>query len=227
MSPIPTRSRALFLSAAVGVAAWAHAVPTIDVQPQITVAATSGQAAAFSVQASGVGTVRYQWRRMGGDLAGRNGSSFSIPDATVADAGYYDVVVTDDTGSITSTPSRLIVAPKSGYPDTLRLDTSFTPLMEIEGCAMDALAVGPDGGVFVSGDYTMIAGERRKGLVRFNSDLTLDFGFVSAVGEVRQVLVQPDGRLLVNRSSGVSRINLGCVLEMAARLSARPRCRRE
>ncbi len=207
MSPLPTRFRALFLLAFAGLAAWAHAVPTIDLQPQITVTATSGQPAAFSVQASGTGTVRYQWRRMGGDLSGKTGADFTIPAATVADSGYYDVVVTDDTGSVTSTPSRLIVAPKNGYPDTLRLDTSFAPLLENEGARMNALTMTSDGGGYLSGYYMTIGGQRRTGLVHFNPDLTIDSGFVSAVATAQQIVVQPDGKLLVNLSNRVCRLN--------------------
>ncbi len=207
MSPISTRTRLLLLSAAAGLTTWLQAAPTLDVQPQITVAAASGQPAVFSAQASGTGTIRFQWRRMGGDLEGQTNSSYTIPSATVADSGYYDVVATDDTGSITSTPSRLIVAPNIGYPDTLRLDTSFAPLLETGGATILALAVAPDGNIYVSGNYSTIAGQRRSGLVRFAPDFTLDPTFASAVGDVRDVDFQSDGKLLVCRGSGVNRLN--------------------
>lgn len=206
MSPIPTRTRILLLSAAAGLTTWLQAAPTIDVQPQLTVAASSGQPAVFFAQASGTGTVRFQWRRMGGELEGQTSSSYTIPAATVADSGYYDVVVTDDTGSTTSTPSRLIVAPKNGYPDTLRLDTSFAPLLETGGATIVTLAAGPDGSIYVSGNYSTIAGQRRRGFVRFAPDFALDPAFASAVGDVRDVAFQPDGKLLVGGGTGVKRL---------------------
>src|SRR5207247_6136916 len=65
--------------------------------------------ATFSVGAIGNGNVRYQWRLNGGDIPGATGPTLTIPNVTLTNEGMYDVVVTDDIGSITSVPVRLRV----------------------------------------------------------------------------------------------------------------------
>ncbi len=175
----------------------AEAAPTITQQPQANVIVTSGQSATFSVGATGVGTVRWQWRRMGGTLEGQTGPTLTLSKATMAEVGFYDVVVADDTGSVTSQPSRLLVTPVGGYPDTLRLDTSFNPLFERDGAYTRGVCVAPDGSVYVFGSFSSIAGEPHTGIARFSSDLVIDSSFrPSTSGTVESVAVLPDGKLI-------------------------------
>ena len=143
---------------------WLHAAPTITQQPQATVIVTSGQAAVFSAQATGTGAIRWQWRRMGGALTGQTGPTLTLPAATMAEVGFYDVVATDDTGSTTSAPSRLMITPVGGYPDTLRLDTSYNPTFERNsGAFTNGVIAAPDGSVYVFGSFSHIAGKPAPG----------------------------------------------------------------
>ncbi|MFN5884009.1 MAG: hypothetical protein ACK445_01595, partial [Bacteroidota bacterium] len=49
----------------------------------------------MSVNATGGGTLTYQWRKGLSNIPGANASTFTIPSATAADTGLYSVVVTD------------------------------------------------------------------------------------------------------------------------------------
>ncbi|MDO8544626.1 MAG: MBL fold metallo-hydrolase [Opitutaceae bacterium] len=70
-----------------------------------------GDNANLSVQATGSGTLRYQWRRYGLALAGATTSGLAIASAAVANEGDYEVILTDANGPITSRIARLVVAP--------------------------------------------------------------------------------------------------------------------
>ena len=70
---------------------------------------------AFSVVAQGTGTLLYQWRKDSVDISGAESDTYTISAATPADAGVYDVIVTDDVGSVTSNPATLTVNP--GQPE--------------------------------------------------------------------------------------------------------------
>lgn len=84
---------------------------TIVQQPQNRVV-TSGGTATFTVIASGQGTLRYQWRFNGADLAGKRSATLTLSNVQADQAGAYQVIVTDDVGSAPSRPATLIVLVK-------------------------------------------------------------------------------------------------------------------
>ncbi|MCX8092300.1 MAG: delta-60 repeat domain-containing protein [Verrucomicrobiae bacterium] len=64
--------------------------------------------------------------------------------------------------------------------------------------AVYGLAVEPDGQVLVSGNFTAVAGQPRRGLARLNSDGSLDTSFdPSPDGFVETMLVLPDGKIMM------------------------------
>jgi hypothetical protein len=63
----------------------------------------------FSVAASGTGTLLYQWRHNGVNLAGQTSTNLTITDVQVEDQGDYTVVITDLAGTIVSQPAQLVV----------------------------------------------------------------------------------------------------------------------
>jgi uncharacterized delta-60 repeat protein len=82
------------------------------------------------------------------------------------------------------------------------LDTGFNPGANA-GSYMLALAVQPDGRVLIGGEFTSISGTNRTRLARLNSNGTLDASFnpgTGANGEVEDLAVQSDGRILVGGS---------------------------
>lgn len=64
-----------------------------------------------SVDATGNGTLIYQWRRNGIPIVGANQASFTIPAITPADTGLYNVIITDSCGfPITSNNARVYIS---------------------------------------------------------------------------------------------------------------------
>lgn len=76
-------------------------VPPLAVSTPVTTPAT------FAVTATGGAPLRYQWRRDGVAIAGATGAVLSLTTTTEADAGTYDVVVSNDAGSATSAGAEL------------------------------------------------------------------------------------------------------------------------
>ncbi|MHC1765077.1 MAG: DUF642 domain-containing protein [Verrucomicrobiia bacterium] len=81
---------------------------TIVTQPAGT-KVTAGQAAAFSVQATGAGVLVYQWYFNGKPIPGATDSTYSISSAQAGHAGNYDVVVADLTEWVRSQTAVLTV----------------------------------------------------------------------------------------------------------------------
>jgi hypothetical protein len=78
-----------------------------------------GGSVSFEVQAAGTQPLSFQWRFNEGPLEAGTNAMLSIAAATLADAGFYDVVVTNAAGGVTSDPARLAVetrpAPALGW----------------------------------------------------------------------------------------------------------------
>jgi len=77
--------------------------PSITQQP-VSATTTQGFAFSFSVTATGDPTLTYQWRKNGGNLSGANSSTYTVGSAVTGDAGNYDVIVANGSGSVTSSP---------------------------------------------------------------------------------------------------------------------------
>lgn len=97
------------------IAAWGPAPPVIEQQP-LGHGVGIGAAVTFSVAATGVGDLAYQWRHEGvpltdgGNIAGATTSLLSIDPVTAQDSGHYDVITTDECASATSKTALLLVA---------------------------------------------------------------------------------------------------------------------
>ncbi len=82
--------------------------PVIQNEPQ-SLTVCEGGTASFSVTASGAAPLAYQWRVDGAPIAGATASTLTIDPVALADAGAYDVVVTNPDGSATSQAAQLTV----------------------------------------------------------------------------------------------------------------------
>ncbi len=79
------------------------------VQPA-SVTVTAGQPATFSVLASGTAPISYQWRKNTANISCATAASYTTPATTTADSGSkFDVVVMNNSGSITSSQATLTV----------------------------------------------------------------------------------------------------------------------
>ena len=66
----------------------------------------------FSVTVSGTEPLKYQWRKNGQNISGATQAIFSINSATLNDSGDYDVVVTNDFGTVYSQTAKFIAGNK-------------------------------------------------------------------------------------------------------------------
>jgi hypothetical protein len=80
--------------------------PNIITQPQ-SIEVIAGQAAAFSVVASGRPPPEYQWLFNGAPIVGATGGTLQISNAQPGDLGTYAVMVTNLVGSVTSSNALL------------------------------------------------------------------------------------------------------------------------
>ena len=90
------------------------AAPKILTQPS-NQSVRVGEAASFSVVASGDGNLAYQWKRNGMDVAGANAVTYAISSPQLPDtASVSSVAVSNASGSVTSAGATLTVKPALG-----------------------------------------------------------------------------------------------------------------
>ncbi len=83
--------------------------PTIAAQPA-SQTVTAGQAATFSVKASGTAPLSYQWLKNSANIGGATAATYTTPATIEGDNGAkFDVVVSNSVGSITSSIAILTV----------------------------------------------------------------------------------------------------------------------
>ena len=90
--------------------AVANVAPWIRAQP-LSQAVLAGDLISFSVATAGTDLLSYQWRLNGTNLAGATDTAYTRTNAQLADAGTYTVVVTNSSGSMTSSDAVLQVLP--------------------------------------------------------------------------------------------------------------------
>jgi hypothetical protein len=99
--------------------------PAITQQPA-SLTVTAGQAATFSVMATGTAPLSYQWF-MNGTASGTNSDTFSIGAATVGQTGaHIDVTVTNAAGAVTSAMAILTVTAAATAPTITQQPASET-----------------------------------------------------------------------------------------------------
>ncbi len=109
-SVVVTNSAGATTSAAAILEVAAPVPPVITAHPAALIAG-QGEAATFTVVASGAGPLTYQWRRNGVVLPAATSATLSLSSLSAADAGSYTVVVTGAGGAVTSGGAGLTVRP--------------------------------------------------------------------------------------------------------------------
>jgi hypothetical protein len=97
-----------------------NAVATIDSNPS-NQQGKVGDSRSFTVAASGSGPISYQWRKdgdnlnNGGAISGADSATLTIDPLAIADAGSYDVIVTNTCGDVPSGAATLEVFCRADY----------------------------------------------------------------------------------------------------------------
>ncbi len=125
----------------------------------------AGGTGTLTVAAQGTAPLTYQWRRNGvnlvngGVISGATSSTLTLTGATLQDSGYYDVIVTDVYGNITSATAVVTV-----------IDVAAAPTLS---------AVAPATGRLIGGDLVTLTGTNF-----IPGALKVSFGGLDATGIV-------------------------------------------
>ena len=114
-----------------------------------------GGSSTYSVIAGGDPTLNYRWLKNGTSPVGTNGPTLTLTSLTVADTGYYYVIVTNAYGSARSKTNYLDVLPTSGYAALVAASgpLAFWPLNEVSGATAFDYWSGYD--ATYAGGYTL------------------------------------------------------------------------
>jgi RHS repeat-associated protein len=125
--------------------------PRIECNPEST-SVYVGSSATFSVTATGA-ALTYQWQHDGEDVPGATASSYTITSATMDDAGSYDVVVSNEAGSVSSASAALsVTAPPAAPPIITRQPNDAT--VNAGGTASFTVVASGDGPLYYSWSFT-------------------------------------------------------------------------
>jgi hypothetical protein len=106
----------------------ASVAPSITSEPASR-SVTVGQAASFSVVASGTAPITYQWLKRGQPITGATSSTYTTPATTSSDNGsQFSVTVSNSAGSVTSNAASLTVNTLAGQ---LTSSTSALPFANV------------------------------------------------------------------------------------------------
>ena len=90
--------------------------PTITTQPTAQ-SVTAGQAASFSITATGTGPLTYQWKKNGVNISGAIASAYTTPATAIGDNNaVFAVDVSNSAGTVTSITAALTVTPAPVAP---------------------------------------------------------------------------------------------------------------
>ena len=124
-------------------------VPAVTLQPTNQFA-LAGSNVLFAVAATGTQPVSYQWALNGTPLPGETDYALSLPNVSGLNRGFYTVVVTNVTGSVTSTPALLDVRYALVYGNGGLLSGSNYTF--IGSVALQLWSVFPSGNIFYTLD---------------------------------------------------------------------------
>jgi autotransporter-associated beta strand protein/YVTN family beta-propeller protein len=87
----------------------APGVPPVITSQPVNVNVAGGSTATFTVSATGSGTLSYQWRLNGVDIAGATSASLVLSSVSAANQGVYTVLILDGSGAVASSGAVLTV----------------------------------------------------------------------------------------------------------------------
>ena len=85
--------------------------PAITSQPTLHRAIEAGTNFSFTVNATGLAPLKYQWYQNGSAVLNATNATLNFTNAQSTNSGFYALTVTNSSGSVTSTPVSLLVYP--------------------------------------------------------------------------------------------------------------------
>jgi endonuclease/exonuclease/phosphatase family metal-dependent hydrolase len=199
--------------------------PAIMLQPQSQII-PPGSNVTFSVVASGDAPLNYQWRFNGNGISTASDASYSITNVQFSDAGNYSVVVTNTSGSVTSSLAKLIVGiapaissqPQSqntnvGATVTFSVDASGNPAPNYQWRLNGNPISGATGSIFTrtnvqpadTGDYLVLVTNVAGNIISSNATLTVNSGTPLIIAQWNFNSLAPD----TNVATGLTTPSLG------------------
>ncbi len=114
--------------------------------PPVSQTVAVGQSGTFTVLASGLPTLTYQWQKNGANIDGATSATLTLNNVQASDAGAYTVIVANVAGSATSDPATLTVN-KATPVITWAAPSAITYGTALSGTQLNATARVP--GTFV------------------------------------------------------------------------------
>ena len=116
-------------------AAQLLSAPVISGQPQ-SQRAIEGASASFNVVVAGTDPLTFQWRFNSAPISGHTNASLVLAAVHPADAGNYDVMVSNPGGDVASLPANLVVSVRPTLGSIVML-TNKNPQFTLTGTAGD------------------------------------------------------------------------------------------
>jgi Immunoglobulin domain len=154
-------------------------LPTITTQPADQNAIT-GSTTTFSVAASGVPQLFYQWRKGGVSIVGATSSSLRFLSTSDKDAGSYSVAITNTGGTAVSNSAVLTVLPASNAARLINLSV-LTPILS---------------GQPLTAGFVLSGSESKRVLIRAIGPTLSNFGVVNPVSDPTLILYDPRGVII-------------------------------
>jgi hypothetical protein len=194
--------------------------PTILAQPQ-SLAVVAGASALFSVAASGPPPLSYQWFFNGTALAGATSAYYTLTNVQAANAGVYDVLVSNPFGSTTSADASLSVVPNDPNKPNVTLAILPPPTtLSTNNPAANAFAaaLGNYCGLFsdTNGASALSSGAFSAKVTRggaFSAKLTFASRSYSASGKFSPA--SSTASVTIERGSGLSPLTLTLLLDLS------------
>lgn len=162
-----------------------------------------GGAATFTAAASGRAPLAYQWRQNGVPINGATGPELALTGLTAAQAGLYDVVISNDLGQLISPAASLSLVSPVGAIDP-SFDIGTGPNQEVT--VVTRLAHGR---LAIGGNFTSFNGQTRTrfAVLEPSGELVNLTTNPSIAGSVNAIVEQDDGKILIGWTTGFRRYN--------------------